>query len=32
MFSLFFVNLLVLIFLGHMTSFLFKTVENSLFA
>ena len=31
MFSLFFVNLLVLIFLGHMTSFLFKTVENSPF-
>ncbi|HOI92336.1 MAG TPA: ferrous iron transport protein B, partial [Candidatus Rifleibacterium sp.] len=31
MFSLFFVNLLVLIFLGHMTSFLFKSVENSPF-
>jgi ferrous iron transport protein B len=31
MFSLFFVNLLVLIFLGHTTSILFKTADNSPF-
>ncbi len=31
MFALFFVNLTVIVFLGHMTSFIFKAAENSPF-